>query len=126
MPVTATRWPAQGAARTARTATCCRPHEGVSPIDARGLDPQRAHALGRLQAAINDHADARETVPCHGDSSGLWISEDVDDLHAAATKCHDCPAITACAAYVQAFPEPSGTWAGLTPRERSRKRNRND
>jgi hypothetical protein len=66
-----------------------------------------------------------QVVPCLGHRD-TWTAADAATQKAAARACLDCPALDACAAYVTAHPEPTGTWAGLTEYQRAKQqRNRN-
>jgi hypothetical protein len=57
------------------------------------------------------------TIPCLHHRAA-WKAGDDHTQQAAAKTCLDCPALAACAAYITAYPEPAGVWAGLTEKER--------
>lgn len=81
----------------------------------------RTAALHRLMAAIFEHEEAGQPVPCVDPRRGhLWLSEHHDDQEAAVHGCATCPALDTCRAYVSAFPEPTGVWAGLTDTDRKK------
>ena len=76
-----------------------------------------AHAdlMGLLGALLR----AGAVVPCLG-KRAEWAAADDVTADAAATACLGCPALAACAAYVAAYPEPAGTWAGTTENQRTK------
>jgi hypothetical protein len=77
----------------------------------------RLAGLNRLFAAIQRASDAGDVTPCTvARRSHLWLSEESEDQRAAALGCLACPALAACQAYVTAFPERAGVWAGRVGR----------
>lgn len=86
------------------------------------IEPARANALAQLHTRISEAVEGGAVVPCLGASRDLWIADDVASQRAAADACMDCPLMLgACLAYITNHPERSGTWAGLTPAERTTK-----
>lgn len=67
-----------------------------------------------LHAALED---AETPPPCAGDDRDDWTGAPARQAR-AADRCLDCPAMQACAAYARAAAEPTGTWGGLTARDR--------
>ncbi|MGP5197211.1 WhiB family transcriptional regulator [Arthrobacter rhombi] len=53
-----------------------------------------------------------------GPAGSAWTADSADEQRLAAFACRGCPVLEACAAYVEAFPEPAGVWAGTTERDR--------
>ena len=106
----------------AGTAVTARDHRPGQPRHApRGHqhdDQTRldAHAglMGHLAALVRDGL----TVPCLGHRAA-WTASEEKTAQSCAEACLTCPALAGCAAYVRAYPEPEGTWAGTTARERA-------
>jgi len=58
------------------------------------------------------------TVPCL-DHRAAWTAADDQTAQTCAAACLRCPALARCAAYVTAYPEPAGTWAGTPEKQRN-------
>lgn len=83
------------------------------------LDADQAAALNRLTAALAEHLDAGESVPClDSPTEADWISDRREDQDRAATACQDCPALAQCASYALATREEAGVYGGTTPAQR--------
>ncbi len=78
----------------------------------------RLAAHCKLMASIAIETDAGEVVPCV--AGLLWTSESPADQEAAAHRCRACHLIEECRRYVIEFPEVSGVWAAMTPKEQAR------
>lgn len=80
-------------------------------------DRLRAHAdlMGHL-GWLTLHGAA---IPCLV-RRDVWTASDDTSQQAAARACLDCPALAACRAYVDTYPEPEGVWAGQTPKQRTK------
>ncbi|MEH3033636.1 MAG: WhiB family transcriptional regulator [Aeromicrobium erythreum] len=79
--------------------------------------PQRpVQPLHELLKHIAELEAAGRSVPCVNPIVGhYWLSEDREFQAAAVAGCQSCPALQACAAYVDRNPEPGGVWAGRPP-----------
>lgn len=64
------------------------------------------------------------SVPCLGPAGASWTADCADEQRSAAVACRGCLVLEACAAYVAAFPEPAGVWAGSTAGDRVEARRR--
>lgn len=73
-----------------------------------------AHSL--FMGALSEACDAGERIPCVGEPE-TWTSDHAELQEAAIHGCGVCDQFTACKRYVTAFPEPSGVWAGMTPKQ---------
>ncbi|MFF0943711.1 WhiB family transcriptional regulator [Kocuria sp. CPCC 205300] len=82
------------------------------------LDAEQALALNRLTAVLAEHLDGGEPIPCNGSDALDWISDQRAAQDRAATACHTCPALDACARYVLDHPEPAGVYGGMTTDDR--------
>lgn len=81
----------------------------------------RLEALDQLMTAIFGHETRGHHVPCVDPKRGhMWLSDDVELQEAAVHQCRSCPALDACRAYIEQFPENGGTWAGRAPRRQGR------
>lgn len=89
-----------------------------------GDDPARTRAHGALMGHITDLDEGGQHVPCLGAEGAYFTADDSEIQHGAARLCRDCPALQACGAYVAAFPEPAGAWAGTTEHQRAKRRNK--
>lgn len=98
----------------------------TKPYDGRPLDPGRVTALARLHRRVGDAIEAGQPVPCCGLDARLWISEDRDDLEAAAHRCGGCPLFDDCRTYVSEYPEVGATWAAQPPAPRGAPRKDNN
>ncbi|MFJ2354491.1 WhiB family transcriptional regulator [Frigoribacterium sp. NPDC087798] len=81
----------------------------------RLTEPQREARDGRTAAhayLLDAVASSDRPVPCVEDPSGGWTSDVPAQKAAAAEKCYTCPVLEQCAAYIEAWPEPCGVWAG--------------
>ena len=81
------------------------------------ITPQAQAALDQLHAAITSHLDKGRPVPCVGDTE--WISEDREELEAAAHRCDRCPVLEECRTAARAIKPTSGVWAGRSYGPRS-------
>ncbi|MEE6295709.1 WhiB family transcriptional regulator [Georgenia wangjunii] len=92
------------------------------------MEPARRAALSAFLDELDRHNDAGAVIPCRGGAGlepGAWIDDDGGELStAAAAACGACPALAACARYVEDFPEPAGIWAGVTSKDRRNRRRR--
>ena len=68
----------------------------------------RRDAHSSLMEAVGDSS----AVPCIEDPEGGWTSDVPAEKDAAAQWCLACPVLAQCAAYVEAWPETGGVWAG--------------
>lgn len=74
----------------------------------------RSKALADLMEALFRHEERGDRIPCVNPKSGhWWISEDREETKAAELACSSCPALAACAEYVDEHPEAAGVWAGV-------------
>lgn len=83
------------------------------------LTPEAEQALAELGVAIRTAVDDGQHVPCLGFDD--WISDDAEDLVAAAYRCRRCPVIGLCRTAAQLSRPTAGVWAGinyLTPTAR--------
>lgn len=74
------------------------------------ITPQAQAALDQLHAAITSHLDKGRHVPCVGHTE--WISEDREELEAAAHRCDRCPVIDLCRTAATLTKPTAGVWAG--------------
>ena len=100
------------------------PRTGVrastSAAAAFAVDPARVEAHGVLLDGLAGVVRAGAEVPCHAPGASAWLSDKRAEQGMAAALCRrGCPLLGACRAYVAAWPEPAGTWAGLTEWERA-------
>jgi len=89
--------------------TIGQPSQGGGPVS--HVVPIRAAAVPawlRLQAELSD----ADSVPCRGQNSRLWTSEQPEERAAAAYRCAPCPAIASCGDYAEVARERFGVWAG--------------
>ena len=84
-------------------------------------DVERLHAHGQLMLQLTGHLENGQRIPCTGRNRQAWTSEDPEHQEFAAAQCGSCPALRACRAYVDQFPEPVAVWAGKRPSERKKK-----
>ena len=73
-------------------------------------------------AVLAEQLDAGAVIPCTGPGWADWTTENGPAQARAVDRCHDCPALAACAAYAVAADEPAGTWGGMTLKQRARAR----
>ncbi len=74
--------------------------------------PIRAAAVPawlRLQAELSD----ADSVPCRGQNSHLWTSEQPEEREAAAYRCTGCHVVEMCNRYAEDARERFGVWAGI-------------
>lgn len=76
-------------------------------------DVERGVALAVLYKEIAGLEDqVPGSVPCLGPNGDAWTSEEQAIRRWAAEQCWACPALAACAAYTEQYPEPGAVWAG--------------
>lgn len=105
----------------------------MTPTEPRPNEPRQA-ARGHQHddhARLDAHADltgrlgvlvrSGAVVPCL-DRRALWTDTDDRTAQHAARECLGCPALGTCRAYVAAYPERSGTWAGTTEKQRTNRK----
>jgi hypothetical protein len=103
-----------------------RPNEPRAAARGSQRDDSGRHAgHADLMGALGLVVRAGGVVPCLG-RRYVWASEDAATAAAAAAACLGCPALDACGAYVAAYPEPAGVWAGLTFKQRNQRKKDND
>lgn len=80
----------------------------------------RSEAVEELALLIHDAQAAGRDVPCTSDPA-LWTADKWGRtrIRAMTRACRRCPVKTACEDYVTRFPEPTGFYAGTTPRARN-------
>ncbi|MGK7221527.1 WhiB family transcriptional regulator [Kocuria flava] len=86
------------------------------------LTKDHAAAHNKLTARLAEVLDAGESIPClDSPHAADWIADgrDAQDAHdRAVAGCRPCPALTDCALYALAYPEPAGVWGAMTPTDR--------
>lgn len=83
----------------------------------RDDDQARHDAHAELMGHLGRLTRNGTKVPCL-DHRAVWAANDDQTQRACAAACLRCPALTECAAYLTAYPEPAGVWAGLTEKQR--------
>lgn len=77
---------------------------------------RKSEHLPALSALLDAVALHEPDVPCRSSGNpNLWLSTDPTDVFIAAAGCQRCPVLEICAAYLERYPEPTGTWAGQSP-----------
>lgn len=81
-------------------------------------DEARMKAHAGLIARLGSLARSGAVVPCLAHRT-IFRASDTASQHAAPRACLTCPAFAPCAAYITAHPEPAGTWAATTEKQRT-------
>ena len=83
------------------------------------LPAEQQQSLQRLYSAVADMAQSGHRVPCTGQHSKAWTSDEDEAQTYAAAHCQACPLLSMCREHITAWPEPTAVWAGLKPNERN-------
>jgi hypothetical protein len=89
-----------------------------APRGHQHYDDGRLDAHAGLMAQLEALVRAGEMIPCLGHRAA-WTATADKTARSCAEACLACPALSGCAGYVLAHPEPEGTWAGTTAKERA-------
>ena len=81
-------------------------------------DQARLEAHAALIDRLGSLVRSGVSVPCL-DHRAIFSAGDTASQHAAAKACLACPAFASCAAYIADYPEPAGTWAATTEKQRT-------